>query len=77
MDEQLAVLEVGSLDEQPGVSVRVQRGVPDFRPESVPEGVLRLDRLQSRRDRGCPASHVFPRRRAPHWRAMDEVEDLL
>ena len=40
MDEQLAVVEIGGLHEQPGMSLGVQRRLPDFRPESVPEGVL-------------------------------------
>ena len=29
-----------ALHDQPGVSLGVQRRLPDFRPESVPEGVL-------------------------------------
>ena len=80
MDEQLAVVEVGSLHDQPGVSLRVQRRLPDFRPESVPEGLL-------------SALTAFPVHveivvaQRPHdpspepvrltGEAMDEVEDLL
>jgi hypothetical protein len=80
VDEQLAVLEIGSLDDQPRVSFWMKRRLPDSRPEPVPEGVLSA----------LPAfpvlvEVVIPQR--PHdpsadpvrlaGEAMDEVEDFL
>jgi hypothetical protein len=40
VDEQLGVVEIRRCHDQPGVSLGVQRRLPDFRPESVPEGIL-------------------------------------
>src|SRR5262249_19021775 len=40
VNEQLPVVEIHSADDQAGMLLRVQRGLPDFWPQSVPGGIL-------------------------------------
>ena len=78
--EQLAVFEVRRLHRQARMSLRVQRGLPDRRPQPIAEGVLAalatfpidVQIVVAQRPDDPPAEPVRLR-----GEAMDEVEHLL
>ena len=80
MDEQLAVVEIRRTHDQSGVSLGVQRRLPDFRPESVPEGLLsaltafpvHVEIVVAQRPHDPPSEPV-----RLSGEAVDEVEHLL
>src|SRR5688572_17161779 len=74
------MLEVGSLHDQPGVPLGVQRRLPDLRPESVPDGVLSALSAFPVQVEIVVAERPHDPSPAPvrlTGETMDEVEDLL
>ena len=80
MHEQLAVFEIRGLHRQARMSFRVQRCLPDRRPQAIAEGVLAalatfpidVQIVVAQRPHDPPAEPVRLR-----GEAMDEVEHLL